>query len=212
MTGDGWPLEPDRQLQGVTESVVATLGPNDRWNLAALGLRAGEASARDGRVTARTWGRTRTRRNFERRGGGVVQFVRDPVVFVDAALGIAERAHPVDDSADAWVEVRVERLAEGDTGADGDSGETDAQQGTTWVDWALDPRSGTVERRGVRTINRGFNAVVEATVWASRLSVEAYDEAELRDRLAFLAEVVEASGTERDRMAFERIGSYVDWR
>ena len=46
----GWPLE----LRGVTEAVVTTRGPNDRWNLAALGLFAGDP------VTARTWGRTRT--------------------------------------------------------------------------------------------------------------------------------------------------------
>jgi hypothetical protein len=64
------------ELRGVTESIVATLGPNGRWNLAALGLFAGEP------VTSRTWGNTRTRRNFHREGEGYVQFTRDPVDFV----------------------------------------------------------------------------------------------------------------------------------
>ncbi|PSP91673.1 DUF447 domain-containing protein, partial [Halobacteriales archaeon QS_1_68_44] len=66
MTVAEWPVN----LAGVTESVVTTLGPNDRWNLAALGLFAGDP------VTARTWGRTRTWRNFRERGGGYVQFTR----------------------------------------------------------------------------------------------------------------------------------------
>ena len=37
-------------------------------------------------VTATTYGRTRTWRNFRERGGGYVQFTRDPVDFVEAAL------------------------------------------------------------------------------------------------------------------------------
>jgi hypothetical protein len=195
---EGWPVA----LRGVTESVVATLGPNDRWNLAALGLRAGDRAAEgaDGRVTARTWDRTRTRGNFERRGGGVVQFVADPVLFVDAALGVVERADPVADAADAWVEVSVERLAAGESG------------GTEWVDWALVPGESDVGRRRVATIGRGFNAVVEATVWASRLDAPGYDRATLVDRLAFLESVVESAGGPRDREAFERIGDRVDWR
>lgn len=197
MTGE-WPVA----LSGVTESLVATRGPEDAWNLAALGLRTGDRAAggAEGRVTARTWGRTRTRINFERRGSGVVQFPRDPVAFVDAALGIVEREEPVLDCADAWVEVAVERLG---------SGEADD---TEWVDWALDPRNVAVEREGVRTIRRGFNAVIEATVWASRLGVEGYDDAEMRERLAFLESVVDTAGDDRERRAFGRIADHVDWR
>ena len=95
-----WPVE----LAGVTETVVTTRGPNDRWNVAALGLHAPD----DGDpATATTWGNTRTRRNFHREGGGYVQFVADPVDFADAALSIREEADPVLDSADAWVRVEA---------------------------------------------------------------------------------------------------------
>jgi len=198
---------------GVTESLVATLGPNDRWNLAALGLQTGEAAAEvglDGRdgpphdtavpVTARTWGRTRTRGNLERQGGGVVQFVDDPLAFVEAALGIVERDDPVHPAAAAHVRVDAERLAGGEAGD------------TAWVDWHLRPRETVVRRRSVPTIRRGFAAAVEATVHASRLDVPAYDETDLLDRLDFLAEVVEAAGGERERRAFERIDDLTDWR
>jgi len=183
-----WPVE----LAGVTESVVTTLGPNDRWNVAALGLHAGDP------VTARTYGRTRTRRNFEERGGGYVQFTRDPVDFVDAALAIREADEPLLDSADAWVEVTVDRVA------------VDSEGETEIVTWRLEPVDSEVQRRVVPTTNRGFAAVVEATVAASRLDVEGYDTETLRDRLAYFESVVDTAGSEREKVAFQRLSDLVD--
>lgn len=188
MNGD-WPVE----LRGVTESIVATLGPNGRWNLAALGLFAGEP------VTSRTWGNTRTRRNFHREGEGYVQFTRDPVDFVEAALGIYERDEPVLPSADARVRVEVERV---DSGEDG---------GTRWEEWAHTPVEAAVERRVVPTTNRGYNAVIEATVAASRLDVDTYDDAELEERLVHLESVVDRCGGEREREAMARLRDRSRW-
>jgi hypothetical protein len=193
-TPDGWPVD----LAGVTESVAATLGPNDRWNQAALGLHAPEGP--DDPVTATTWGHTRTRGNFERRGGGVVQFTTDPREFVDAALDVTETDEPVRAGAAAWVEVTVERLDEGEEG------------GTEWVRWALDPGEATVRERRVPTINRGFYAVIDATVAASRLDVPAYDTDALLDRLAYFAETVERCGGPAERAAFDRVDELTGWR
>lgn len=183
-----WPAH----LAGITESVVATLGPNERWNVAALGLVAGTP------VTAKTWGCTRTRRNFDRTGAGVVQFVTDPVVFVDAALSVVERDEPVLDSAAAWARVSVRSI---------ETGETD---GTSWERWALVPVETTVCETPVPTIDRGFAAVVEGTVHASRLNVANYDESRLRRRLADCANVVDRTGSPREREAFERLCEHVD--
>ncbi|WP_459194846.1 DUF447 domain-containing protein [Halosimplex sp. J119] len=183
-----WPVE----LSGVVESAVTTLGPNDRWNVAALGLHAGDP------VTARTYGRTRTRRNFRERGTGYVQFTRDPVDFVDAALAVRESDDPILDSADAWVEVAVERI------------DSTTESGTEIVTWRLEPVDSTVERRVVPTTNRGFYAVVEATVAASRLDVDSYDTEVLLERLAYFERVVETAGGERERTAFDRIDELVD--
>jgi hypothetical protein len=229
MSGRAWPDELD--LRGVTESVVTTLGPNGRWNLAALGLRApgGDGSDgsdgdhhgdhhaddhgdhhaddhgdhhaddhRDGRVTARTWGHTRTWRNFDERGGGYVQFTRDPRTFVDAALSVREVDDPVLEGADAWIRVEVERLGAGESG------------GTPWVDWALSPVESRVLHESVPTTNRGYYAVVEATVAASRLDVDAYDRPELLERLRYFESVVATAGGPAEREAFERVREYVD--
>ena len=189
-----WPVE----FRGVTESLVTTLGPNDLWNVAALGLHPPEdRPSADAPVTARTWGNTRTRRNFHRQGGGYVQFTRDPVDFVDATLSIFEVERPVLDSADAWVEVEAERV---DSGEDGD---------TEWEEWTLSPVDSAVEHETVPTITRGFGAVVEATVAASRLDVDAYDESELRNRLSYFESVGRNCGDDRVRAAFDRLRDHL---
>ncbi len=185
----GWPVP----LRGVTESVIATKGPNDLWNFAALGVHAGDP------VTARTYGNTRTRRNFEGRGSGVVQFVADPRTFADAALSVREEPKPVLPSADAWVEVDAEFVG------------SHEEDGTTIREWELTPGESEVVREGPTTINRGFGAVVEATVAASRLGVPGFDDGELRERLDFLADVVERAGGAREREAMDRIAEYADW-
>ena len=189
-TGDSpsWPVE----LEGITEALVTTEMAADQWNVAALGLHAGDP------VTARTWGRTRTRRNFDRQGTGVVQFVDDPVAFAEAALAVWEVADPVLEEAAAWVRVSVTSLATGTAG------------GTGWEDWALSPTEARVRDRTVPRIDRGFNAVVEATVAASRLDVPAYDDAPLRERLAYFEGVVDRCGGTRDREAMDRIRDLVE--
>ena len=184
-----WPV--DLHGRGIVESVVTTRQPDGAWNVAALGLHAGRP------VTSRTWGDTRTRRNFAREGSGYVQFTRDPVDFVEAALWIREEEEPILASADAWVRTTVEQL---------DAGET---AGTRWWTWAHEPVECEVVRRVVPTTNRGYYAVVEATVAASRLEVDAYDQGVLRTRLEFLESVVERCGGTREFEAFDRIRAYI---
>jgi hypothetical protein len=206
----GWPA----RWSGVAESVVTTAGPDGRWNVAALGLYAPDAADRPGAdgpetgssgvpgppVTARTWGRTRTRRNLRERGEGYVQFTRDPVDFVEAACSVRTETDPVLDGADAWTRATARRR---------DAGETD---GTEWADWALAPVEAGVDARVVPTASRAGAAVIEATVAASRLDVPGYDAGTLRDRIAFFGSVVESAGGPRHRVAWERFESLVDWR
>lgn len=192
-----WPIE----LTGVTETVVTTLGPNDRWNVAALGIfgpDASDGSGAAGRVTARTWGRTRTWRNFQERGEGYVHFHRDPVLFVEAALDTVERDEPILEEAAAWVHVTVDHLADG------------ADEETQWVEWALAPTETVVRTRTVPTIDRGHAAVVEATVAASRLDVPAFDADELRARIEHLESVARRCGGPAEQAAFDRLLELID--
>jgi hypothetical protein len=198
---DGWPAA----WGGVAESVTTTRGPNGRWNVAALGLHAPDGGVErgdspDDPVTARTWGRTRTWRNFTERGGGYVQFTRDPVDFVEAACSVREEPDPVLDSAAAWAEVSADAV---DSGTEGD---------TEWTEWALTVEEGRVESESVPVVSRGHAAVVEATVAASRLDVPGYDAGELRERIRFFGSVVDSAGGERERAAWARFDALVEWR
>lgn len=190
---DDWPVA----VRGVTESVVTTLGPNDRWNVAALGLHEPDASG--GLVRARTIGNTRTRRNLHREGGGYVQFTTDPVLYVEAALSVREAADPILDVADAWVEVVAEPVGTEETGQ------------TTIEHWHLEPVESRVRRKTVATTNRGYNAVVEATVAASRFDVDEYDTEALRERLAYFEAVCRTCGGDREQEAFDRLNELVSW-
>lgn len=187
-----WPVD----LTGVTETVVTTLGPNGLWNAAALGVFAGDGGEP---VTAKTWGNTRTRRNFRRDSEGYVQFVDDPVTFADAALSISEHEDPILETTAAWARVTAEPIDRG------------TENGTEWETWRLRPVETAIERETVPTIDRGFAAVVEATVAASRLEVAGYDDDRLRERLAYYASVVERAGGPREREALERVREYSDW-
>ncbi|MFB6072739.1 MAG: DUF447 domain-containing protein [Halobacterium sp.] len=193
--GDGWPVA----LRGVTETVVATLGPNGEWNQAALGVRAPEpegepaTAAESEPATATTFGNTRTRRNFHREGEGFVQFVDDPVAFADAALAVRETSDPVLDAATAWARVDVEQAGSED------------EDGTRLEHWELRPVDSEVVREAPQSVNRGFYAVVEATVAASRLDVDAYDAGTLRDRLRYFEDVARTCGGDREREAVERV-------
>lgn len=183
-----WPIDFD----GIAETVTLTPDPDGRWNVAALGVRAGDPA------TARTWGDTVTKRNFDREGRGVVTFVDDPVLFVEAALSERKAAAPSRSGAAARVAVDTEPIERGTEG------------GTNWVDWSLVPRSGTVVRRTVPVTNRGRNAIVEMTVAASRLGVPAYDDETLRTRLAYFEDVVETCGGERELQALDRLQGLLD--
>jgi hypothetical protein len=173
------------------------------WNLAALGLRAPELNSHDqtphtDAATARTWGRTRTWRNFNEQGEGVVQFVTSPQQFVDAALTIREFDQPVLQTASAWVRVDVIELEKG------------TQGNTQWVDWALRPTEFEIADRTVPTFNRGYGAVVEATIAVSRLDVPGYDRETLLDRLRWLETVVDRAGGPDEREAFDQVREYAD--
>lgn len=189
-SGDSdWPVDFD----GIAETVTLTRDPDDRWNVAALGVRAGNPA------TARTWGDTITKRNFDRTGSGIVTFVDDPLLFVKAALTERKTDTLEVDGVTARVTVVVEAVDRGKTGD------------TTWTDWSLEPVEGAVLRRSVPVTNRGFNAIVEMTVAASRLGVPTYDDRVLERRLAYFEEVVETCGGEREMRALHRLRTLHDW-
>ena len=188
-----WPFDVD----GVVEAVIATEQPAGGWNMAALGIRGDRSTDRANR--ARTWGQTRTRNNFERTGEGVVQLLTDPRLFTRAALDRWVRDDRIHPEASAWVEVAVEREASG------------SQGGTEWIDWRLKALDGARERLSVLAPTRGFPAIIELTIAASRLGIPEYEDDGLRDRMDYFATVAETCGGGPEREALETIERLSDW-
>lgn len=184
MSHETWPFpEP-----GIIESVIATRQPDGEWNLAAIGIRPAESGG-----TAKTWGETRTRSNLIRNGTGYVQIVKDPVLFTHAALERWTRSDPILDSASAWAKIRVTQI---------DSGTVDE---TEWVEWSLTPETSEIRERVVPSPSRGFAAVIEMTIAASRLGCPGFHDEELRGRLRYFADVARSCGGPDEQAAVEQI-------
>ena len=190
-TPGAWPTA----ICGITETVITTRGPNGRWNAAALGLHRDAA-----RVTAQTYGRTRTWRNLRADGRGVINLITDPLQFVRAALSVYEPPEPVLSGTAAVIEVTAAATREW------------SEDETQMTLWELEPAWVRIREWWLPTYRRGRTAVIDATVAASRLDVPGEDPAALCDELRRCAAIVERTGSPTDRAAFEKIDALTGWR
>ena len=170
-----WPFE----IGGIVEVIVTTFNRSTCWNVALLGLHGGET------VTARTWGKTRTRENFSKGEDAYIHFVRDAVLFAEAALCIKEQKDPHIEESYAWAKIEAISIGVGKEG------------GTEWEDWNINVRESQIVEKEVPILNRGHNAIIEATVIASRLRVSQNREKDLQN-IENLLKIVEKCGNVRD--------------
>ena len=170
-----WPFE----IEGIVEVIVTTFDMSTCWNVALLGLQGG------GTVTARTWGKTRTRENFSKDRDAYIHFVRDAVLFVEAALCIKEQKSPHIDGSYAWAKIEANSIGVG------------MERGTEWEDWNINIRESKILKREVPVVNRGYNAIVEATIIMSRLRISQDKEKDLQS-IENLLKIVEKCGNVRD--------------
>lgn len=186
-----WPIT----LTGVVETIITTKQPDDIWHHAAMGL---EPAPQPSAATGRTWGDTRTAQNLQRTERAVIQFLADPLVFVEAALGTYRTTAPVSTASGAWVRATATCETTGRTA------------GTGWRDWQFVPQRGAVRERHIPTIRRGRAAVIDAAVAASRLAVDSYETASLWERIDYDRTVVNRCGNDREQRAFARLLALVD--
>jgi len=170
------------EIEGIVEVIITTFDTLAGWNVALLGLQGGE------RITARTWGKTKTRENFHKGGDAYIHFTRDSFLFVEAALCIKEQKTPHIEEAYAWGKIKVNSI---DKGKDGK---------TEWEDWSIEIIEEEIIKKEIPIINRGYNAIIEATVVASRLRISDNRSKDL-EYIGKLLEIVERCGDDRDREA-----------
>jgi len=148
-------------MEGINEVIVTTKSINNRPNAAPIGL-----IRHSGKLTARVYNESHTCTNIKDTGLLAVNIVDDPVVFVQSALKDLDKEKfefietdtginfPVLASSNGWVifkaGIRVGNIA------------TTAE---------LQFITGNIKSMGIRPINRGFNAVIEAAIYATRYKV-----------------------------------------
>lgn len=173
-------------LEGISEVIATTISSTGKPNAAPIGIIS------DGKMYARIYPNTHTYSNIKATKKLVANVVSDPLLFVLSALGDLDEKefYTVDEMpalryADAWALFECEE---------------DKQDNTLIY---LHPIKGKILRKRARTINRGANAIIEATVHATRY-LATKDEKYL-EWIAHYEEIVKKCGGEREKEAMRRL-------
>ena len=126
----------------------------------------------------------------------------DAVLFVISAFKNLSREYftrfqgfPVLRDADAWVIFKCEP----------------ASSGNDFFEFKLKVQAAKVNKRYVRAINRGLNAIIEATILATRLKLYANDsdDAKILEKINYYEGIVEKCGGEREKEAMKILKMFV---
>lgn len=171
----------------ITETVATTYDEDGEPNAAPMGV------IRDDSIYARLWDGSTTLENVRETNEVVVNFTRDPVVYVEAAMG--DGSDFVVDGrlrdADGWVRCDARQVKEESDGV---------------TRWRLRERERAVEERVLPRHSRGFASVIEATVHATRLEFKP----ELRELYEHHIDVARKCGGDREAEAVERLVRYIE--
>ncbi|MBE0520955.1 MAG: DUF447 family protein [Candidatus Methanoperedenaceae archaeon] len=178
--------------EGISEVIVTTLSVNGVPNAAPVGLHK-----KDGRLFFRLFN-SKTLDNVLSRPVACANIVDDPVLFVRSALSDMDSGDfefvdgfPVLNEALAWIRFRCE-----------------CKKGEKISVVELSPVSCAVTSLTVRPVNRGFNAVIEALVDATRYVV--FGGQKYLDRIGYYDKLVGKCGGGREmeamRLLYELIG------
>jgi len=180
-------------MEGINEVIVTTKSIDDRPNAAPIGL-----IRRNGKLTVRVYNESHTCTNIKDTGLLAVNIVDDPVVFVRSALKDLDKEKfefietgtginlPVLISSNGWVIFKAE-IKEGDIA-------TTAE---------LQFITGNVKNMGIRPVNRGFNAVIEAAIYATRYKV--FNDETFLSKIKSYKDVINKCGGRSEKEAYKLI-------
>ncbi|HIH86586.1 MAG TPA: DUF447 family protein [Methanosarcinales archaeon] len=180
-------------MEGINEVIVTTMSIDDRPNAAPIGL-----IRRNGRVTVRVYNESHTCTNIKDTGLLAVNIVDDPVVFVQSALEDLDKEmfefietgtginFPVLTSSNGWV-IFGAGIKEGNIA-------TTAE---------LKFITGNIKSMGIRPINRGFNAVIEAAIYATRYKV--FNDENFLFKIKSYEDVINKCGGRSEKEAYRLI-------
>jgi hypothetical protein len=177
----------------IVETIFSTLDETGKPNFAPMGLVWG-----DEYVTIRPFRNTHTYRNLLAAGYGVANLTNDVMAYVQCGL------------YDTILPYFPAKVVPGVV-----------FQGTcSWLEMAVAAQGGSEDRAALHCkllhkgrqkdflgFCRGSNAVIEATILATRLAL--YDRKVVEERLLHYGEIVEKTGDETERRAFQLVDDYI---
>ena len=178
--------------EGISEVIVTTLSKDGVPNAAPMGLHC-----KDGRLFLRLFN-SKTLDNILEQPVAVANIVDDPVLFVRSALSDIEidefeliEGFPVLKGVLAWIRFDCKCRKVGKISV-----------------VELTPVSGAIFHKTIKPVNRGFNAVIEASVDATRYVI--FKEQKYLDSIGDYDKLVKKCGGVREkeamRMLYELIG------
>ncbi|MEA1998261.1 MAG: DUF447 family protein [Euryarchaeota archaeon] len=175
--------------EGISEVIVTTRSASGTFNAAPIGI---ITTTNDQFV--KLYKRSRTFTNVQETKKLAANVTCDVVLFVKAALDNLGEAHysslssfPVLKEANSWILFQAVL----------------AEESTEYSLFQLTPLTVKINRKELKAINRGRNAVIEATILATRyLRVnDEREKEELKKQMARYAEIVEKCGGHREKEA-----------
>ncbi len=185
----------------ITETISVTYTENKGYNIAPIGV----IKKNDGKTYARFYRGSDTIENVKKSNEIIINFTRDPVVFAEGSL--SDRADEKIkngrlEGADAWVKCYTElnEIKQIKTQTDK---KTDKSKKEEWI---LKEKEGKILKKRVFSINRGFNAIIEATIYATRLKFNS----NFKEKVDHYIKIAKKCGGERERKAAKIIKELID--
>ncbi len=173
---------------GINEIIAVTINEDGTLNAAPIGIIV--KSADDVKARARIFP-SHTRKNIERGSDLFANIVNDPVIFAISAFEDLNEEYfsslypPVLSSALAWCKFKPQVVG-------------------NIIELTL--VNGEVLGSSLRTVNRGFSAVIEALVHATRYIIcEGEKKEELRRKIEYYYKLCQRCGSKREKEAFKII-------
>ncbi len=171
--------------EGISEVIFTTISPEGIPNAAPMGLHN-----RDGRLFVRIYN-SKTLENIMKKPIAVANIVDDPVLFVQSALSDVgpERfeyveGFPVLKGALGWILFDCK-----------------CKKGENISVVELSPVKGKITIQNIKPVNRGFNAVIEASIHATRYVV--FREQKYLEHIEYYNSIVKKCGGAREKEAME---------
>lgn len=183
----------------ITETISVTSSENKGYNIAPIGV----IKKDDGKTYARFYRGSDTIENVKKSNEITINFTRDPVVFAEGSL--SDRADKKIKNgrlkgADAWVKCYTELNKMNQVEKEGKIGSNKIEE------WTLKEKEGKILKKRVFSINRGFNAIIEATIYATRLKFNP----KFKEKIDHYIKIAKKCGGEREKKAAKIIKNLIE--